>query len=122
MPKTQSKMLITRNWLKFLTPNLVLKDVMKVSILAMHLSLKTDHEYTLVLICANKSNVTLLNDICLELTITLNKQIKSTNKIEAHVIDACLTVKSSLLPQHTIQIMLTSSVFYSENFLKLDAS
>ncbi|CAF3870443.1 unnamed protein product, partial [Rotaria sp. Silwood1] len=112
----------------------MLKGAMKVSILAMHLSLKTDYEYTLVLICANKPTITLLNDICQELTITLNKQNNSSNQIdstiqqsipiiyqiETHVIDACLTIKSSLLPQHTIRIMLTSPVFCSDNFLNFD--
>ncbi|CAF1483221.1 unnamed protein product [Rotaria sordida] len=114
----------------------MLKGVMKISILAMRLYLKTDHEYTLVLICANKPNVTLLNDICRELNITLNKQIISSNEfdstkqqqqsirniyqVQAHIVDGCLTVKSSHLPQHTIRIILTSPVFHSEDFLNHD--
>ena len=107
---------------------------MKVSILAMRLFLQTDYEYTLILICANKPNKTLLNDICRELTITLNTQATVTNQsdaveqqsiphtyqVQANVIDACLTVTCSLLPQHTIQIILTSPVFRDANFVNLD--
>ncbi|CAF1327567.1 unnamed protein product [Adineta steineri] len=113
----------------------MLKGAMKVSTLAMRLFLKTDEEYSLVLICANKPSLTLLNDICQELTIGLNAQaiaaihldsnngeqsIPTTYEIETHADDACLTIKCSLLPKHTIRIMLTSPVFRSENFLNLD--
>ena len=113
----------------------MLKGAMKVSALAMRLFLKNDHVYSLVLICANKPNITLLNDICQELTIGLNAQAiaeiqlnsnerqESTPisyRVEAHVNDACLSVQCSLLPEHTIRIMLTSPVFRSENFLNLD--
>ena len=107
---------------------------MKVSILAMRLFLQTDHEYALVIICANKPTKSLLNEICEELAIGLNAQaiaalqLDSNNeqskpvtyKIEAHVDDACLTVQCSLLPKHTIRVLLTSPVFRSENFLNLD--
>ncbi|CAF4719717.1 unnamed protein product, partial [Rotaria magnacalcarata] len=53
----------------------MLKGAMKVSILSMGLSLRIDHEYTLVLLCANKPTITLLNDICQELANALNKQV-----------------------------------------------
>jgi hypothetical protein len=112
----------------------MLKGAMKVSTLAMRLFFKNDHEYSLVLICANKPTITLLNDICQELIIGLNAQaiaaiqLDSNNEqstpityqIQAHVNDACLTIQCSLLPKHTIRIMLTSPVFRSENFLNLD--
>ncbi|CAF3546466.1 unnamed protein product [Rotaria sordida] len=114
----------------------MLKGAMKVSTLAMRLFLKNDYEYSLVLICANKPTVTLLNDICQELTIGLNAQAIAaiqldsneeqskpiTYQVQAHINDACLTVQCSLLPKHTIRIMLTSPVFRSENFLNLDDS
>jgi hypothetical protein len=114
----------------------MLKGAMKVSTLAMRLFLKTDYEYSLVLICANKPTLTLLNDICQELTIGLNAQAIAaiqlesngeqstpiTYQIQAHPNDACLTVQCSLLSKHTIRIMLTSPVFRSENFLNLDDS
>ncbi|CAF1090562.1 unnamed protein product [Adineta ricciae] len=112
----------------------MLKGAMKVSILAMRLFLQTDYEYALVLICANKPTKSLLNEICEELTIGLNAQAIAalqldssdeqskpiTYKIEAHVDDACLTVQCSILPKHTIRVLLTSPVFRSENFLNLD--
>jgi hypothetical protein len=112
----------------------MLKGAMKVSTLAMRLFLKNDREYTLVLICANKPTATLLNEICQELTIGLNAQaiaaiqldsnnqelIPITYQVQAHIQDACLIVQCSLLPKHTIRIMLTSPVFRSENFLNLD--
>ncbi|CAF2417164.1 unnamed protein product [Rotaria sp. Silwood2] len=114
----------------------MLKGAMKVSTLAMRLFLKNDYEYSLVLICANKPTVTLLNEICQELTIGLNAQAIATiqldsneeqskpitYQVQANVNDACLTVQCSLLPKHTIRIMLTSPVFRSENFLNLDDS
>lgn len=114
----------------------MLKGAMKLSTLAMRLFLKNDHEYSLVLICANKPTVTLLNEICQELTIGLNAQAiaaihldsneeKSTPtsyQVQAHISDACLTVQCSLLPKHTIRILLTSPVFRSENFLNVDES
>ncbi len=112
----------------------MLKGAMKVSTLAMRLFFKNDYEYSLVLICANKPTVTLLNDISQELSIGLNAQAIAaiqldttgdqsspiTYKIQTHIPDACLTVQCSLLPKHTIRIMLTSPVFRSENFLNLD--
>ncbi|CAF0743663.1 unnamed protein product [Rotaria sp. Silwood1] len=114
----------------------MLKGAMKVSTLAMRLFLQNDYEYSLVLICANKPTVTLLNDICQELSIGLNAQAIAaiqldsteeqskpiTYQVQAHVNDACLTVQCSLLPKHTIRIMLTSPVFRTENFLNLDDS
>ncbi|CAF3696855.1 unnamed protein product [Rotaria socialis] len=61
----------------------MLKGAMKVSILSMHLSLRTDHEYTLVLLCANKPTIALLNDICQELTNALiNKLLLRINHIQ----------------------------------------
>ena len=112
----------------------MLKGAMKVSTLAMRLFLKYDTEYSLVLICANKPTITLLNNICQELTIGLNTQAiaaiqlesnseqstATTYQVQAHVNDACLTVRCSLLPKHTIRIMLTSPVFRSENFINID--
>jgi hypothetical protein len=112
----------------------MLKGAMKVSTLAMRLFYKHDYEYSLVLICANKPTVTLLDDICQELTIGLNAQaiaaiqLDSNNEqstpitydIKTHINDACLTVQCSLLPKYIIRIMLTSPVFRSENFLNLD--
>ncbi len=112
----------------------MLKGAMKVSTLAMRLFYINDYEYSLVLICANKPTITLLNDICQELTIGLNAQaiaaiqlesndeqsIPITYQIQAHINDACLTIQCSILPKHTIRIMLTSPVFRSENFLNLD--
>ncbi len=97
----------------------MIKGVMKVSILAMRLFLKTDREYTLVLVCANKPTVTLLNDISQELAIVLNTPT-SAYQIQPDVIDACLIIKSSLLPEHTIRIRLTSPVFFNANSLNLD--
>src|SRR5690348_6612680 len=112
----------------------MLKGAMKVSILAMRLFLKTDYEYKLVLICANKPTITLLNDICQKLTIVLNDQTTSSHQldsikqqsisiayqVQADVNNACLIVKSpSFLPTHTIRIMLTSPVFPSEIFHNL---
>jgi hypothetical protein len=55
---------------------------MKVSVLAMRLFLKQDHDYTLVLICANKPTVTLLNEICQELSSALNTQTISFDSAE----------------------------------------
>ncbi|CAM4910448.1 unnamed protein product [Rotaria socialis] len=112
----------------------MLKGAMKVSTLAMRLFLKTDYEYSLVLICANKPTVALLNEVCQELSIGLNAQAiaaiqldsnaeQSTPisyQVQADIHDACLTVQCSLLPNHIIKIMLTSPVFRSENFLNLD--
>jgi hypothetical protein len=112
----------------------MLKGAMKVSTLAMRLFLKNDYDYSLVLICANKPTVTLLNDICQELTIGLNAQAIAalqldsndqqstpiTYQVQANINDACLIVQCSLLPKHSIRIMLTSPVFRSENFLNLD--
>ncbi|UJR33196.1 hypothetical protein I4U23_020651 [Adineta vaga] len=112
----------------------MLKGAMKVSTLAMRLFLQTDCDYSLVLICANKPTKTLLNDICEELSIGLNAQaiaalqLDSNNEqsnpvnyqIVAHVSEACLTVQCSLLPKHTIRILITSPVFRSENFLNYD--
>jgi hypothetical protein len=112
----------------------MLKGAMKVSILAMRLFLQTDYEYTLILICANKPTKTLLDHICQELTITLNTQAISTNQsvsleqqsiphtyqVQSNVSDACLIVKCSLLPQHTIRIILTSPVFRTENLINLN--
>ncbi|CAF1201006.1 unnamed protein product [Rotaria magnacalcarata] len=112
----------------------MLKGAMKVSTLAMRLFLKTDYEYSLVLICANKPTVALLNEICQELSIGLNAQAIAaiqldsnaeqstpiTYQVRAHINDACLTVQCSALPNHIIKIMLTSPVFRSENFLNLD--
>lgn len=114
----------------------MLKGAMKVSTLAMRLFLKTDYEYSLVLICANKPTLTLLKEISQELSIGLNAQAIAaiqldsngeqstpiTYQIKAYDNDACLTVQCSLLPKHTIRIMLTSPVFRSENFLNLDDS
>lgn len=111
----------------------MIKGAMKISILAMHLGLKIDHQYSLVLICANKPTVTLLNTICQELTIALNKQNTLSNyynsteqeglvdcyKVEVQVADACLIIKSSHLPYHTIRITLTSPVFHNEQYFNV---
>ena len=107
---------------------------MKVSILAMRLFLKRDRQYSLVLICANKPNVTLLSDISQELSIALNTQAIAnirldadgrqtapiTYQVEKHIADACLEVQCSCLPEHTVRIMMTSPVFRSENYLHLN--
>ncbi|CAF2123789.1 unnamed protein product [Rotaria magnacalcarata] len=113
----------------------MLKGAMKVSILSMRHSLRIDHEYTLVLLCANKPTITLLNDICQELANALNKQVTSANQshsmeelssiqsiyqVHTNVVDACLNVQSNRLPEHTIRIMLTSPVFCSEKFSNRD--
>jgi hypothetical protein len=112
----------------------MLKGAMKVSTLAMRLFYKNDYEYSLVLICANKPTITLLNDVCQELTIGLNAQAIAaiqldsngeqstpiTYQIQTNINDACLTVQCSLLPKHIIKIMLTSPVFRSENFVNVD--
>lgn len=112
----------------------MLKGSMKVSILAMRLFLRLDRQYSLVLICANKPNVTLLNDICQELTIALNTQAMAsvqlesdgrqvtpiTYQVDEHVDDACLHVQCSRLPEHTVRLMFTSPVFRSENYLHLN--
>jgi hypothetical protein len=111
----------------------MLKGSMKVSILAMNLSLKQDRQYTLVVICANKPHLSLLNDICQELTLALNTQAIAaiqldsieepsraiTYRIDKHPDRACLHVQSSLLPDYTIRILFTSPMFRSENFLHL---
>lgn len=109
----------------------MLKGAMKVSTLAMRVFLKTDFEYSLVLICANKPTVALLNEITQELAMVLNvSSIAAVETdttggllsfdVEAHIADACLTVRSSRLPHHVVRIMLTSPVFRSENFLSYD--
>ena len=104
----------------------MLKGAMKVSTLAMRLLLHDEHEYTLVLICANKPNATLLNEICQELTLIFDTPTGEatmppvTYRVHALIPDACLTVQCTLLPEHTIRVLLTSPVFRSENFLSID--
>ena len=104
----------------------MLKGAMKVSTLAMRLLLRDEHEYTLVLICANKPNETLLNEICQELTLIFDAPAGEattpivTYQVQALIPDACLTVQCTLLPEHTIRVLLTSPVFRSENFLSID--
>lgn len=107
---------------------------MKVSVASMNLHLKSDFLYCMVVVCANKPNLTLLTDIAQELdvalntsavsTIQLNSDVEQTTpityKVETPMDQACLHVQCSRLPNHIIQIMLTSPVFRIENYVHLN--
>lgn len=112
----------------------MLKGSMKVSVASMNLHLKSDYLYCMVVVCANKPNLTLLTDIAQELDVALNTSAVSaiqlnseveqttpiTYKVETPMDQACLHVHCSRLPNHTIQIMLTSPVFRTENYVHLN--
>ena len=56
---------------------------MKVSVASMNLHMKTDYLYCIVIVCANKPNLTLLTDIVQELDLALNTQAVSAIQLNA---------------------------------------
>lgn len=109
---------------------------MKLSILSMRLLLKVDQQYSIVIICANKPNDVLLKNVAEQLSSVLicenspKDQIDDAEKqssgrryeIEENIPQAYLVIRSTDFPNRSIQILFTSPIFRSENFLELSES
>ena len=104
----------------------MLKGAMKISALAMDLYLKSNQQYEIVLVCANKPTRTLLKEIAQELIFYFQQSTNTSPtdgsyRVQVQQSDVCLTVQCSLLPIHVIRILLTATIYSPEGTIEANS-